>query len=1279
MNEKSQEVMAQNRSNGFNHLPSCKFGICALLFFGLLCSCQSNQKTLSDVEVHPIEPDYIIVEDLPAPLIAKYIDPDSVSPPVVVPLKKQPKVFPAHPNVHQLMAPEVVEVPDNLTVIALGQDGILMPETIPVKGKIVPALQPKPIPATAMRTKDGAIYNIQVLSDEQGLNSLHIISMLEDSRGHIWFGTTSDGVIRFDGQNLFQYTTREGLINKGVRSMVEDRKGNIWFSGRGGNGGICYYDGLNFVHFTSEHGLGENGSDAVMEDSKGNIWFYSKDLYRFDGTSFTIYKKEDGLINDAEKQKGYFSDNSISIIYEDSQGDLWLGTQGNGVLKFDGRNITHLTEKQGLIDNYIGEIMEDSHGDMWFGSGGAGKSKGLSRYTPRSKDILETDGTFTNYNTEHGLRGNRITGLLEDHTGAVWISTFESGISHFDGRKFTDYTTEEGLGFNSILCLLQDSKGNIWAGSNGGGVSRIQPNSFRFYTEKQGLNEFGTDKIFEDYDNNLWMSKWGGGVIKYDGENFTNYTEAEGLLQDFVTSITQDSKGNYWFATRDNGICRFDGQGFTYYTSDQGIFNNFHYDIHVDKNDQVWVASGWDGVNRLNPETGAFTHFIGNPKEGIGGAKLFEDKKGNLWFGGSGYLAKYNREQDQIDFVCQVDTLSDDLINTNDIWIEHMLEDDNNNLWIGSAMSIIQVVKNGIEIENDFPKYSKGNQLPDKKIISMSIDKNKNLWLSQDDNGIAVLQGGLENLGHDEKHWIVYGKADGLKSKNPGITFIDGKNQLWLGRPVSMLDLNTFQFDEDPPENLELSYIEVNQKHLDYQHLSDSTYRSTFTFGEALFESFESVLPFQNVPLGLELPYYLNHLTFNFSAIDWQAPQDIKYSYFMEGLDKEWSEPSFDAKAEYRPVPYGNYTFKVKAIGQANVWTDPIEYTFTVLPPWWHTWWAYIIYALIMIGAIGTYIQRLRQKIKQKQKQIETEQFLNQELTDLNLANGRFVPYEFLDILGKKNLKELRLGDQTAAKMTVLFSDIRDYTGISEKMSPEDNFKLINAFLGRMGPIIKDHGGFICLYTGDGIMALFKDNHEMAVKAAIEMQKSLSQYNKKRFVANRRPINIGIGLNTGKLMLGVIGDNDRYDTSVVSDAVNTASRMEGLTKVFGSQIIVSEETLKEMKISDSVERTHSTCGDFRFLGKVRVKGKDKTLKIYDFYDWEVQEIQVLKSQTKEQFEQALEYYYNRKFGKAVDLFKTIIELFPEDVASKYYMEKSVKFILDGVDAEWNGVENFVNK
>jgi adenylate cyclase len=212
-------------------------------------------------------------------------------------------------------------------------------------------------------------------------------------------------------------------------------------------------------------------------------------------------------------------------------------------------------------------------------------------------------------------------------------------------------------------------------------------------------------------------------------------------------------------------------------------------------------------------------------------------------------------------------------------------------------------------------------------------------------------------------------------------------------------------------------------------------------------------------------------------------------------------------------------------------------------------------------------------------------------LTD---AFARFLPSEFLAILEKGSVKELSLGDHTLKEMCVLFSDIRSFTSISEKMSPEATFRFINSYLGRMSPIVRQNGGFVDKYIGDAIMALFACHPAEALKAAIQMQREVDAYNEGRAKAGYPPIAIGIGLHKGKLSLGTIGEARRMETTVISDAVNVASRLESLTKKYGAKILLSGPFFKAASESLSFES--------RFLGRIRVKGKKAPIAVYEVLD-----------------------------------------------------------------------------
>lgn len=271
-------------------------------------------------------------------------------------------------------------------------------------------------------------------------------------------------------------------------------------------------------------------------------------------------------------------------------------------------------------------------------------------------------------------------------------------------------------------------------------------------------------------------------------------------------------------------------------------------------------------------------------------------------------------------------------------------------------------------------------------------------------------------------------------------------------------------------------------------------------------------------------------------------------------------------------------------------------------------------------------------------------------LQQINTATQRFVPTEFIHTLGKNNLTEVRLGDQVERNVTVFFSDIRDYTSLSESMSPTDNFRFVKAYAERMGPVIQEHRGFINQYLGDGIMAIFQHSPEDALKSAIEMQQRIQTYNKTRIAKNRSNLRVGMGLHTGNLVMGIIGDKRRSDATSISDAVNTASRMESLTKSFGANILLSEEAMKGI--------TNASAFHFRYLGKTKVKGKKTPIGIYECMNGDPENVQRTKLAYQDTFSKAVELYGNQDFDKAIEELEKIIQTNPEDKAISQFLTLS---------------------
>lgn len=276
------------------------------------------------------------------------------------------------------------------------------------------------------------------------------------------------------------------------------------------------------------------------------------------------------------------------------------------------------------------------------------------------------------------------------------------------------------------------------------------------------------------------------------------------------------------------------------------------------------------------------------------------------------------------------------------------------------------------------------------------------------------------------------------------------------------------------------------------------------------------------------------------------------------------------------------------------------------------------------------------------------------DINQLNNSYYRFVPKQFLDFLDKKQVVDIHLGDQVQKEMTVMFSDIRSFTQISENMTPRENFNFINHYLGYMEPVISQNNGFIDKYIGDAIMALFADSVDDALDAAIEIRAKLEEFNEDLKLSGKEPINNGIGINTGNLMLGIVGGKGRLEGTVISDHVNLASRLEGLTKKYRTSIIISQDSLIKIK--------HPERYQFRFLDTVFVKGKRNSVNIFEILNGEPQIIRTQKIATKQKFSLAQESFKKSEYNEALKLFQEIEIESPNDFANKLYIDRCLEII-----------------
>ncbi len=882
---------------------------------------------------------------VPVPLLNKIIGKEII----------QPKIIESVQTIKTIITDNVYPVPEKLTVITVdtdrlkkiklgeGDQSFVLRNTygvvptgvpIPVKGKKMPFSEPRPVKAAPMRTKDNATTSIQYLDVDQGLSYSYVYALHEDKSGNLWFGMDGTGLSKYDGISFINYTEKTGLINNVVISIAEDMQKRLWL---GTQGGISCFDGKTFTRYTEQEGLLSNSTLLVFTDKKGNIWFCSLNgISKYDGYNITHYSRKEGLLC-----------NSVYSCLEDSKGNIWMATD-SGAVKFDGSRFTYYSMNDGMPANIISALSEDKDGNIWFGF----FSEGLCKF----------DGTtFTYYRKGDGLSDASIRSMMNDSKGNIWIGTLGGGMNKFDGKKFTRYSVEHGSSSSKIRQIIEDRNGNIWFGTEGGGVNKLNATNFEYPLSESLVENNRIRPILKGRNGDLWFGTDAGHIGKLTTANKANglnqfiyYMLQENFLKG-QRSLEEDKNDNIWIGTTGAGIIQYDGNRFLKYSLGKEPENESIFDILNDKNGNTWfvtrggIIAGFDGKN--------FSFYT--TKNGLPGSIIYsmlEDKKGNIWFcsEGSG-IYKYDGKN------IIVYSAKEGLFNQS---ITSITEDDQGNIWLGTLGSGVCMFDG-----KSFTYYSEKQGLAHNNVWSVFCDRTNQVWIGTD-KGLSLYRQKNDSLMNKKSNYVFYnfGAQDGLKAIDFNLhsVTVDNNNRImWgTGKSVPSFDLNK-GFHADSIRSLSLSYIEINEQFYDFRNLHDST-------GSKI--SFSSIAPFQNLPDGLTLAYDQNHLTFHFSAIDWSSPDKIKYSYQLIGTDESWSSPSSNTFTDYRNLRHGDYELQVKAIGRSQIWTKPFSYHFTILPPWWLTWWfksIIVLISLVVIFLIARFIYRYQLR---KQKAILEKQ-----------------------------------------------------------------------------------------------------------------------------------------------------------------------------------------------------------------------------------------------------------------------------------------------------------------
>ncbi|MDB5206794.1 MAG: hypothetical protein JWR72_1869 [Flavisolibacter sp.] len=802
---------------------------------------------------------------------------------------------------------------------------------------------------------------------DDGLSLDQVYCSYKDEWGNLWFGTNGGGVSKYDGKNFTTYTTAHGLASNVIWCITQDHDGNLWFGTDGS--GVSKYDGESFTNYTTAQGLPDNVIFSIVEDQKNNLWFgtLKGGVSKWNGKTFINYSTKDGLTN-----------NAVKTILEDSKRNLWFGTIGGGVSKWNGETFTNYTTKEGLSGKKIWSVAEDNSGNLWFGTEG----KGLSKYDGK---------VFTNYPVFSEPANDGVLCIAKDKQGVLWLGTQKSGVIKYDGRTFLKYSTANGLANNQIRAVTEDEKGNLWFGSFGSGICKFAGNGFTNFTTEHGLSSNVIFSIEEGKEGNLWLGTSGGGVCRYDGKQFANFTKAYGLAHNEIYCVLKDSAGNLWFGTAGGGVTKYNGKSFTNYTTLQGLANNVVFSIAEDKKGNLWFGTSGGGVSKYDGKS--FTNYT--PLQGLAGNVVFsikEDKDANLWFGtlgggvskfdGTGFT-NYTVEQG----------LSDNVV-----WA--VTEDKQGNLWFGTQHGLSLLPKENITQvsaadkaknvrQHLFTSFTTEDGLPNNFITQVIRGDGEKLYVGTNLGMCELLpaKGGQPSV----KGWsvgMVFNTQHGypVKDVNAGLNamFKDSKGIIWIGTGSDKTGLVRFEPDaminnSSAPPQLFINQVKLNNeavswRNIDapvYEGITDSAKSSAAiieevtTYGKKLTDlereslrdkfaniKFDGITKWQSVPQNLILPYYFNNISFTFGAIETGKNFLVNYKYFLKGYDKEWSPASPNVSANFGNMNEGNYTFLLKAQSPEGVWSQPVSYSFKVLPPWWRTWWMLAIYAILLIALV---------------------------------------------------------------------------------------------------------------------------------------------------------------------------------------------------------------------------------------------------------------------------------------------------------------------------------------
>jgi signal transduction histidine kinase/ligand-binding sensor domain-containing protein/DNA-binding response OmpR family regulator len=845
-------------------------------------------------------------------------------------------------------------------------------------------------------------YNFSHINITKGLSHNQVNAIYQDKYGFIWFGTLA-GLNRYDGYNfkVFKHNLKDpnSLSDDYISSILEGPNNNLWILTRNGTN---LYDPIKekFIRDLDPiyKQLGLPIEDELIDIRKGidnSFWFLFKNAGLF------LYSEKD------KKSKAVSQllkkDKKIAAIAPLNSGTLWV-IYNDGSLLLINNSLKVETQTKLKTELFVSSLdlcvaFSDKEGDLFLYS--TSHYTGVYHY---KKKISQLEHLHTKAN-KLKLNTNLIRGITEDDNGKIWIATDHGGINIYDKQKEISYLVNKeydnrSIIQNSINTVYKDNSGIIWLGSFKKGISYFHPDIIKFnlFTHQpSNPNSLPYDDVntfAEDDKGNLWIGTNGGGLIYFDREagKFTSYKHQNlnpnSLSNNVVVSSLIDHKGKLWVGTYYGGIDRLEGKNFINYKSDQNIPQSLSddkvYSLYEDKEFRIWAGTLDGGLNRLIPETKYFEHFRAANKviafDYV--SSILGRENGDLWIGTSGGISviKKNKEgkiENKISFVVG------DKYGLSNANINCLTEDRYKHVWVGT--------REGLNIYNPktgkFLTYRIEQGLPDNNIQAIKLDHQGNMWVSSS-KGLSKISIKGNHPDNYQLTFNNYDELDGLQGIefNLNSAFVTKKGELIFGgaNGFNLFDPEGIT-QNDLKFSIQLTDIQVLNKSLEVGEKIENK----VVLDKALTEIQE-----------ITLHHSQNVISFSFSALSFFNPDKIKYSYKLEGFDKDWiTADSKVRKATYTNLDAGEYVLRIRATDVPGVFSNDEEKSLRiiVLPPFWETPLAYFLYLLIAIGILF-YIRQVGINKLKSQFALEQERKEAQRIHEMDRMKIRFftnVSHEF--------------------------------------------------------------------------------------------------------------------------------------------------------------------------------------------------------------------------------------------------------------------------------------------